>query len=82
MKKKIYSALIGIGLVSLTLGIWGGVTMYKNRQATELIIQARNEERQKAEAESQTAAEEEIINNKGNGSNGPVSYTHLTLPTT
>ena len=60
MKKKIYSALIGIGLVSLTLGIWGGVTMYKNRQATELIIQARNEERQKAEAESQTAAEEEI----------------------
>lgn len=31
MKKKIYSALIGIGLVSLTLGIWGGVTMYKNR---------------------------------------------------
>ena len=59
MKKKIYSALIGIGLVSLTLGIWGGVTMYKNRQATELIIQARNEERQKAEAESQTAAEEE-----------------------
>ena len=29
MKKKIYSALIGIGLVSLTLGIWGGVTMYK-----------------------------------------------------
>lgn len=38
MKKKIYSALIGIGLVSLTLGIWGGVTMYKNRQATELII--------------------------------------------
>lgn len=54
MKKKIYSALIGIGLVSLTLGIWGGVTMYKNLQATELIIQARNEERQKAEAESQT----------------------------
>ena len=51
MKKKIYSALIGIGLVSLTLGIWGGVTMYKNRQATELIIQARNEERQKAEAQ-------------------------------
>lgn len=32
----------------------------QNRQATELIIQARNEERQKAEAESQTAAEEEI----------------------
>lgn len=47
MKKKIYSALIGIGLVSLTLGIWGGVTMYKNRQATELIIQARKKKDRK-----------------------------------
>lgn len=60
MKKKIYSALIGVGLVAVTLGVWGGVTMYKNRQATEMIIQARNEERQKEEAETQNPEEEEI----------------------
>lgn len=51
-KRKIYSALIGIGLISLTLGIWGTVNMYRNRQMTEMIIQARNEERQNAETES------------------------------
>lgn len=59
MKEKnvIRSGLIGAVVIGLAVGGWGTYSMYRNRRMTEMMIEARNQERVQKEVQSETAAE-------------------------
>lgn len=41
-KAKIRNGFIGVIVIGLTMGVWGTYTIYRNRQMTELIVNAGN----------------------------------------
>lgn len=41
----IRNALIGAAVIGVAVGGWGTYSMYRNRRMTELMIEARNQER-------------------------------------
>ena len=51
----IRNALIGAAVIGVTVGGWGTYSMYRNRRMTELMIEARNQERVQQNAEKQPA---------------------------
>lgn len=63
-RKKLYSFLMGAIFISGIIGVWGTVMMYRNRRMTEMMIQAQQEERERAaqerEKQEETAGEENV----------------------
>ena len=51
----IRNALIGAAVIGVAVGGWGTYSMYRNRRMTELMIEARNQERVQQNAEKQPA---------------------------
>ena len=51
----ISNALIGAAVIGVAVGGWGTYSMYRNRRMTELMIEARNQERVQQNAEKQPA---------------------------
>lgn len=49
----IRNALIGAAVIGVAVGGWGTYSMYRNRRMTELMIEARNQERVQQNAEKQ-----------------------------
>ena len=49
----IRNALIGAAVIGVTVGGWGTYSMYRNRRMTELMIEARNQERVQQNEEKQ-----------------------------
>ncbi len=49
----IRNALIGAAVIGVTVGGWGTYNMYRNRRMTELMIEARNQERVQQNEEKQ-----------------------------
>lgn len=49
----IRNALIGAAVIGVAVGGWGTYTMYRNRRMTEMMIEARNQERVQQKAENQ-----------------------------
>ena len=51
----IRNALIGAAVIGVAVGGWGTYSMYRNRRMTEMMIEARNQERVQQNAEKQPA---------------------------
>jgi len=54
-RDKIRYYLMGLVLVSVTVGIWYGVGLYRDRKATEAVIAQRNAQREAQEQETASA---------------------------
>ena len=55
----IRNALIGAAVIGVAVGGWGTYTMYRNRRMTEMMIEARNQERVQQKAENHEDVQEE-----------------------
>lgn len=57
----IRNALIGVAVIGVAVGGWGTYTMYRNRRMTEMMIEARNQERVQETAVNQITANTDEI---------------------